>query len=947
MKQKAVRKRVLTILLSAALIVTMLPSAAIEAFAESDPVIIWEYSLDGDENATITSYQGNESALIIPETIDGYTVTKIGSSTFYGNTVLRDVVIPDSVTEIGSYAFWNCQNLESISLSHSLKSLGSRAFSNCIALNTIEIPKSLEQCNLSSNMTTGEYYGPFSGCDMLKTVTFERGTSSIVEYLMYGCDGLEQIKIPDTVTKIGRMSFSECENLNAVEITNLVTTIDDAAFKGCVALNEITIPDSVTEIGSQAFYKCINLESISLSKGLKSLGIKALGNCTSLTMVEIPKSLEICETSRDSTTGDKYGPFAGCDMLKTVTFEEGTSRIVDSLLCGCDGIEGIRIPDTVTKIGRDSFYRCKNLKEVEIPNSVTTIDSNAFSGCVKLREISIPDSVFEIRSSAFCDCKSLESVVLPKTLEGLIDSTFSGCKALSQITLPETLTYIGSYAFSDSGLTEIEIPKNVTRIGDGAFKNCISLENLVIRDSKATIGSSAFSGCDAMTKIMIPDSVTALGSNIFEHCDSLSDVSLSAGITEIPKFAFNQCASLEKIKIPYNVTKINSNAFTYCVNLKEITIPRKTQTIAAGIFSYPENMTIYGIAGTYAETYANNNNIRFVNQEIKAQTITLSDDNPKVLKGGTYTPTLIIEPADFTDEISWKSSNTNIATVTADGVINGIGLGNTTIKVIVGDVSKSFTISVVQPVTRVSLNKTSISLEALDTYKLTASVYPINADDKRIEWTTSDETVVSVDENGNIAALKKGTAKITAKALDGSGCSSVCTVTVTNNAHMAQEISEMESPHPYEANCRDFWQYTLPGADTIAVTFSEETCAEENFDYIKIYGIDKELIGTYTGSELSGRTIKILGDTVRIKIVSDDSGADYGFKVSEIRRIGEIGDANGDGKVTMSDTVRIARYVVGQAEIGSEGMILADINNDGLVTIADAILIAKYVAAQA
>ncbi|MGN1165719.1 MAG: leucine-rich repeat domain-containing protein, partial [Lachnospiraceae bacterium] len=93
--------------------------------------VLYTYTLDEDNNATITGYNGNAKVLMIPETIDGYTVTAIGESTFKNNTSLIYVSIPDTVTSIKSYAFSNCTNLNEVHLSSALKTMGTQAFSYC------------------------------------------------------------------------------------------------------------------------------------------------------------------------------------------------------------------------------------------------------------------------------------------------------------------------------------------------------------------------------------------------------------------------------------------------------------------------------------------------------------------------------------------------------------------------------------------------------------------------------------------------------------------------------------------------------------------------------------------------------------------------------------------------------------------------------------------------
>ncbi len=86
------------------------------------------------------------------------------------------------------------------------------------------------------------------------------------------------------------------------------------------------IPDSVTEIEEVAFRGCSNLVNITLSKNLKYMGVGSIWRLyKKVTKIEIPKSLEQCG-------GSNYGgPFAECSGLKTVIFENGTTKIASNL----------------------------------------------------------------------------------------------------------------------------------------------------------------------------------------------------------------------------------------------------------------------------------------------------------------------------------------------------------------------------------------------------------------------------------------------------------------------------------------------------------------------------------------------------------------------------------------------------------------------------------------
>lgn len=124
------------------------------------------------------------------------------------------------------------------------------------------------------------------------------------------------------------------------------------------------------------------------------------------------------------------------------------------------------------------------------------------------------------------------------------------------------------------------------------------------------------------------------------------------------------------------------------------------------------------------------------------------------------------------NNVTWSSSNTNVAVVNENGNITAIGVGEAIITVTTQDGKHSATIKVVVAkdavrVNGISLNKTNINLNVHDTYKLNSTVTPNNASNKSVTWSSSNPSVVSVDQNGNIKALKEGTAVITVTTNDG------------------------------------------------------------------------------------------------------------------------------------------------------------------------------------
>ena len=901
---------------------------------DGQPIVIYTYSLDDDENATITSYKGNATSLIIPSKLDGYTVVAIGNEAFKGNSLLRAVSFPDTVTAIGDLAFFGCNSLSSITLNDGLMTIGTRAFASCTSLWAIDIPdtvtkisagafaqcsalhyvklsSALEQldahaffdCDKLISITIpktltksvdayineyayGYQNGAFYNCDGLKNVTIEDGATIVAGGLFANCPGIKTITIPNSVTEIGDYAFGNCIHLTDVKLSESLTKLGGQSFAKCTALEKITIPNSVEMICAGAFAKCSALSDVKLSSRLVQMDAHAFFDCDSLTSITIPKTLTKSSTAYIPEYAYDYqsGAFYNCDGLKDVTIEDNATVVAGGLFANCPGIETITIPDSVTEIGDSAFFKATGLKHVDFGKGVKTISANAFNTCTSLLEAKLPDSVTSMAVSVFANCTSLTDVTLPSSRENIMASTFAGCTALEKLVLPESVKNIRDSAFKNcTALKEIVWSKAPELIESNAFYNCDAITEMDIPATVTSVGYQAFYDCDGLTKITIPDGVTSLGDSVFYDCDALTDVKLGAGITTIPASAFRHCDALEQLTVPRRVTAIKDNAFKDSVKFSSITIPRSVTSISVNAFSYPDKLTIYGVAGTYAETFANTNSIKFVNRQVSATSASLDQTALTLNKGASGQLTLTVTPEDFTDEVVWKSSDTAVVTVSDTGLVKAVGVGTATIKVSVGKASASCKVTVLQPVTSISLNRSSLTMEATDTFQLQASVYPSNAADQRVQWTSSDPTVASVDENGLVTALKKGTATVTAAALDGSGVTRTCQVTVSNTAYICTQPEQMESPHDYPGSCTDVWLYTSPGAQKLYVTFDERTCMEDGFDYLYIYDGNGQQVGKYTGTELAGTTVTVPGDTVKIQINSDGSGSEWGFKVTGIR----------------------------------------------------------------
>jgi len=746
-------------------------------------VPIYTYTLDDANRATITGYSGNATALYIPGEIDGHEVVAIGDRAFENRTDLRTVMIPDSLEKIEFEAFYNCINLKIVDLSSNLTTIGYDVFGNCKSISKIEIPKSLKKFDGTWGSGTNLSYGAFGGCSNLKTVNFEAGSTIVCAALFMGCDGIEEIELPDTITEIGDSAFKSCKNLNKVIIPESVTKIDGDAFAECSGLVDIKMHEGINTIGSRAFYKCDRLldivipdsvekiefeafrgcdklENIKLSENLTIVGYGVFGDCKSISKIEIPKSLKKFDGTWGRGTNLSYGAFGGCSNLKTVNFEAGSTIVCAALFMGCDGIEEIELPDTITEIGDSAFKNCKNLDRITMNNGIEILESSAFEDCFSLTTINIPNTVKAISNSTFQDCTSLTEVHLSNILKEIPASTFSGCKKLTTINFPSTLTMIGNSAFSGcESLPEAILPSGVEKIESNAFKNC-----------------------KAMKKAVVPDTVSSIGSSAFYGCETLTDITLGSKLKKIESQTFYGCTVLPSIVIPYNVTTIGDSAFVNCTKLTQITVPRNTTSIASNAFSYPKKMTMYGPSDCYAETYASGKGIKYVTQDIHATSVSLDITEKTAEHYDDFQLTATIAPLNFTDAVVWTSSNEEVAAVSDTGYVEICGVGTAVITVTAGNVKAVCKITVPQLIDWIEFDEDEIELKAGETYQLKPYISPSDATNKKLKYTSSDTKVAEVSASGLVTAKSEGEAKIRAAATDGSDEYAVCYVTVTGKA---------------------------------------------------------------------------------------------------------------------------------------------------------------------
>ena len=291
-----------------------------------------------------------------------------------------------------------------------------------------------------------------------------------------------------------------------------------------------------------------------------------------------------------------------------------------------DEINKVVVTNGVMSIGEYAFFECSSLYSVSLPTTLERINENAFMYCYSLPSLTIPEGVRQIGKSIIYRNYSLTEINLPASLISIGGSFAGECPNLRKITVASgntsykvvknvLYTYnMDKLICHPAGLsdTTFNIPSGVKILDVYAFDSNTHLINVVIPNTVTRIDSCAFSDCSNLESISLPDSVNYLGIYAFCDCPSLKTVKLSNNIMSIDQQAFSRCYQLKKISLPSNLTYIGNFVFLGSTNLNKVYIPNSVMTIKDNAFEDCPNVTIYCYTGSYAQSYATDNNIDII-----------------------------------------------------------------------------------------------------------------------------------------------------------------------------------------------------------------------------------------------------------------------------------------------------------------------------------------------
>ena len=601
------------------------------------------------------------------------------------------------------------------------------------------------------------------------------------------CKSIETLVVPDTVVSIDNYAFSQCSQLKIMNIPDSVVSLGQYVFAGCNSLETLVVPKGIKSISYGAFFDCINLKSVEIPEGIKTIGGMVFGNCKSLESIDFPNTL----------TSIGGNAFAYCTGLKSITLPDGVTVLGSGAFQGCLSLKEVHLPDTLTSIGQSAFQDCISIESLFLPESTTGIGYAAFSGCSSLKNINIPRQITRIGNATFSGCASLETIEIPNTVTSLGDNVFSGCVNLKNIEIPDSVNQIGSLTFSYcSNLKTVKLPKNLDRISASLFRYCDNLETIIIPNGVKYIENTAFADCLNLKSVIFPNSIISgeIGSRIFSNSPkviaSVTDGSVAHVYMRRNGYAFSLIETglnLDKKELSLNV----EDSVRYIAILTPYTIANNSQltwhSSNPNVVAVDKDGVVIAVAEGEAIITAKNANglvatskVTVTNKHIPITGVSLNNTELVMKKQTSSGLRATINPSDTTEDkkLNWESSDNEVATVSSTGLVTARNPGVTTITVKTSNgISSTCTVTVISEITSVALNLTAIALEEGTTQSLRATINPSDTtDSKELKWKSSNTNVATVDQNGEIRAVKKGTATITVETVNGKKAE--CKITV-------------------------------------------------------------------------------------------------------------------------------------------------------------------------
>lgn len=468
-------------------------------------------------------------------------------------------------------------------------------------------------------------------------------------------------------------------------------------------------------------------------------------------------------------------------------------------------IESVRFPESGKIVIKDiAFEHCESLKSIVIPESVIEIGEEVFRYCSSLKNIVLPASDIKIGEGIFHHCYSLEKIVIPETITEIPKYFCWGCSKLTDIEMGQNVTSIGGYAFSGTAITEFICPASLRYFS--GFSDCENLKKIVFNESIESIESRAFSGTK-IESIELPNSVTHLPYGAFYDANNIRSITFGTGLEGLPishtEFSFYKRGSigveyvhldpyrpeinlhlrnLENVKIADSPDTFSLNLFCdydfsptdrkepafFHNHLKHFYVGRPLDNITECVFYgnglselpkyYSTNPDLCSIETLEIAGYCDEVPKFFQTVDTlilgkNVKKIDLSNINQSKLVTiicRNLTPPTVT--GDFERKV-WLYATLKVPKGTKEIYANADGW------------KEFWTIEEYEPEMKLILKETEISLKINETHQLIAEMEPEDYE-TTLKWSSSDDAIVSVSDNGLVTGISVGQAMITVATAD-------------------------------------------------------------------------------------------------------------------------------------------------------------------------------------
>ena len=599
-----------------------------------------EMSTYGSERPGWETYKSDITEVVIKSG-----VTTIGRTAFAEYWNIEKVTIPNSVTMIDYAAFADCYALTTISGGNKVKTIASYAFQSA----------SFTEFKISSSLSSLDGLA-FYNCNNLMKFTGGSSTYKVSDGIVYTDNGKTLFKvpaaksgaykIPSTVTAIADYAFLPNNGLTSITISNKVKKIGISAFQNCTALQSIVIPDSVTEVGNFTFYGCSSLKTVKFGKGLKSTSYRMFQYCTTLETIDFGGLEELFAQT-----------FIYCNSLKKITLSSQLKAIGTGNFAECASLESVVFNADVDCVSYQCFLNCHNLKSVSIKKGIKYIYAAAFYGTDKLAAVTLPETIAHSYDYAF----STNTKITNKNKK-LVRYGTNGYYLVDQVSIAGTADYQKAY--------EILNLVNKERAAQGLGKLYMDQDLLNAAMQRAAETSILFSHTR-------PDSTSC-----FTACDKMMAENIAYGQSTASS-VMNSWMNSEGHKaniLNENEKSIGIGCFIHngnifwvqCFGTNSLTANCKKPSNASKTYTvklYFEEFQDYVAPGTFffgvRETY----DYEF---EIRLDKTAIASKETASAKLYVNNPGISGLKAELKNtNLTWKSSDTNVATVSSSAKITG------------------------------------------------------------------------------------------------------------------------------------------------------------------------------------------------------------------------------------------------------------------------------------